>query len=113
MNLKILMILILYWTVWILVLTIGATDSSNPFITDGYNITGSFNSTGFSEAEIDTGFTFWSIIAVFTSLFRFIGLVFFGITPVLTGAWQVIFAAWQTALTFFTIGFVIDAIWSG
>jgi len=103
----------MYWVIWILVLTIGVSDSSNPLVNAGYNQTININSSGFTSDEIDTGFTFMSFIAVLGSIGRFIGLALFGITPAITGLSQIIFSTWSSAWTLFTIGFIIDAIWSG
>ena len=111
MNLKILSILILYWSVWILILTVGVTDGSNPLT--GYSTTASLNSTGFSVDEIEAGGLFDGIVNIFTALGRFIALALFGFTTELTGLAQTIFTTFITGMTLFTIGFIIDSVWSG
>lgn len=113
MNLKIAFILIMYWTIWILIMTIGVSDGSNIFVNNNYNMTGQMNSSGFSTSEIDTGGIFAFFDAIFTSLGRFIGLIFFGLTPALSGLSQLIVSAWNTAITLYTIAFIISSIWNG
>jgi len=113
LNLKIAFILLSYWTIWILICTVGTTDGSNAFASGGYSVDGSINSSGFSADEIDTGFSFMSFIAVLGSIGRFVLLALFGITTALTGLPQVLFTAWSSMWTLFTIGFILDSIWSG
>ena len=113
MNLKILSILILYWSIWLLILTVGASDGSNPLSSSGYSTDASFNSTGFSADEIDEGGFFSTVIGIFASMGRFIGIALFGFTTALTGLAQIIFATFATGMTLFTIGFIIDSFWSG
>lgn len=113
MNLKIAALLIIYWSIWILICTVGVSDGSNFLVTGGLTTTASLNSTGFSASELDSGGFFSGVIGVFNAMLRFIGLALFGITPVLAGTWQLIFTAWQSGVTLFTIGFIIDSFWQG
>lgn len=113
MHLGVLGTLIAYWTIWILVLTVGISDGSNPLSTAGYSTTATLNNTGFSSSEIDSGGFFTGAIGIFTAMGRFIGLALFGVTDVLTGLPQIIFSAWQTAVTLFSIGFIVSAFWNG
>jgi hypothetical protein len=98
--------------VWISFLSIGV-GSYNPLHDGGYNISGEFNSTGFNESELDSGGFFSGILGVFNALSRVVGLVFFGLTPAVTGLLQVLFSLWASGWTLFTIGFIIDSFWSG
>ena len=118
MNLNVAFALIGYWTIIILLFTINDDLSGNLFVNNGYSTNAELNSSGFSSDEIDTGtggiWSFFSGVAsVFVAIGRFIGLVFFGITPALSGLPQYLLSAWQSALTLFTIGFIIDSLWSG
>lgn len=108
MNLKILGILIIYYLLCGLIilaisLVVGTTASQN--------MTGVFNGTGIQPPETDTGGLFSSGI----SFGRFFSLLFVGIglpddTPTI---FMAVFAIFQSAVTFFTIALIIDAIWSG
>ena len=116
MDLKILFGLGVYWTLISLVFGFGISDTTitgNFFNTEGYNSTGTINSTGFSSDEIDTGGFFSGIIGIFTAMGRIIGFYTLGLTPALTGSAQIIFSAWQILLSIFTIGFIISAFWDG
>ena len=123
MNLPISMALILYWTSWILFLGVGSTlapDSfGNPMVDDGFSTNADFNETGFdadTEIDQDTGglWGFFSGIAgVFVALGRGVALVAFGLTTSLTGLAQIIVSTWATAMTLFTIFFIITAFWDG
>ena len=122
MNLKILMGILIYWTLVFLVFGtsfVGLDALGNPFQDDGYTTSGEFNSSGFSsdeEIDSDTG-GFWGffsgIAGVFVAMGRIIILVLFGFTPVLTGGLQIVFTAWSTLFTIFVIAFVISAFWNG
>lgn len=107
MNLKVLAILLIYYaTVSAFFIFAGDVLSS-----EGYNVNASLNSSQLSGDEIDTGGLFGSGI----SFSRFAAIVTFGIgLPGSIPIWfAVMFAIWQTALTVFTVGFVISSIWDG
>lgn len=113
MNLKVAFIVILYWTIWIAILTVGG--ANNSLTESGVNQTGSINTSDFGQGEIDSGGIFSGTLGVFTSIGRFIGLTFFGIGlpsdyPLLL---RTLFALWATGWTLLTIGLIIDSVWSG
>jgi len=113
MDLKILFGFLVYWS--LIFLFFGGLLSGSMF--DGYTTTGQFNST-YTDGEIDIGggsiFGFFDAIGVvFTTLGRLIALIFFGLTPILTGSLQILFSVWETLVTMFFIGFIINSIWSG
>lgn len=116
MNLTVALGLIFYWVVWILLLTLGPTEE-NLFLADGATLQGGdgFNSTGFTEEELDSGGFFSSIFNVFDAVTRFIILVLFGIgiMPTAPFAVQTAVSLLISGFTLFSIGFVIDAVWSG
>jgi len=108
MNLKILLILLIYYSI-----IIGFFSFDNPIFNEstGYNITIDLNDSDISDDEIDTGGLFSTGI----DLGRFIKFVGFGIglpddTP---SGFKFVFALWQTMITVFTVGFVISSIWDG
>lgn len=112
MNLKVLAVIILYWSLFFIIT--GLTDSvtGNPLSTD-YTTSGELNESGFSaDDEVDSG-GFFAVLGVFTALGRFFAFALFGFTTVLTGLPQVLFTAWQSGWTLFTIGFLVDSVWSG
>ena len=114
MDLKILAGFLFYWG---FIFLIFGGILSGDVLFDGYNTTGTYNST-FQEEELDlNGGGFFAVFDVFGVIIgaigRFIALVFFGITPVLTGDLQVIFLLWQSSITMIFIAWIINSIWSG
>ena len=107
MNLKILFMLLVYYTL-ISVFFIGA-DSEN--LLDGYSQNIALNTSELGANETDTGGLF-NIGVSFTRFFAFVG---FGVgLPEDTPSWfNVIFIAWQSLLLVFTIGFILSSIWNG
>ena len=101
----------MYWIV--IGLSFVSITDGNQFIEDGYTANVGFNDTDFSSDEIDSGGFFSGVIGIFTALGRFILFAGFGATPILTGLWQAIFSAWQIGWLTFTVGFIIDSVWSG
>ena len=106
MNLKILFMLLGYYSLLALVLGFGVNVFADDFTS---NI--ELNSTELSSDEIDRGGLFGSGV----SFGRFFTLITFGIglpsdTPTF---FHVIFIAWQTLVTIFTVGFIISSIWNG
>lgn len=105
MNLRILFIILLYYSIISLVFITGAS------IFSGYSTPSILNSSELSSNEIDRGGLFGTGV----SFGRFIGLVTVGIgLPDDTPSWfSMLFALWQTIFLIFTIGFVISSIWNG
>ncbi len=106
MNLKILFLIIVYYSILSLVFVFGGAE-----VFEDYNATIDLNETGIADSEIDTGGLFGTGI----SFGRFIGLVGLGIglpsdTPTF---FMILFAVWQTIFTILSIGFVISSIWNG
>jgi len=112
MNLKIAMILIMYWSLFTVVYTVGDSVIGNPFSSSG-SINADINASGFSSDELDSGGFFSGVLGVFTALGRFFEMAVFGLTTGLEGTVQVLFSTWQLGFTLFTIGFIIDSVWSG
>jgi len=108
MNLKILFLIIVYYTIISLVFGLGGALFSES--TD-YNYTNPLNSSDVSSGEIDTGGLFGTGI----SFSRWLGLVTVGIgLPDDTPNWfEIMFVAWQTLILILTIGFIISSIWNG
>jgi len=108
MNLKILFMLLMYYS---LISLFFVTGYDSLFLENGYNSTININDSGLSSEETDSGGLFSSGV----SLSRFFAFVTFGIgLPDDTPSWfSIIFALWQTILTVFTIGFIISSIWDG
>lgn len=108
MNLKILFMLLVYWSVWLLIITSAYTSVLSD---DNVTTTVSLNNSEFGANETVSAGLFSSGL----SFSRWFSLAFFGIglgtsTPV----WfSVLFSAWQTIVSVFTIGFVISSIWNG
>lgn len=106
MNLKILFMLLIYYSILSAVFIFGA----NAFSGD-YNVSIALNDSELGSSEIDTGGLFGTGI----SFTRFIGLVSFGIglpedTP---SFFTTLFVMWQTLVTIFSVAFVISSIWNG
>jgi len=108
MNLKILFMIVLYYTVIGLIFGLGGAVFSEDI---GYNYTNPLNSSEVASSEVDTGGLFGTGI----SFTRWLGLVTVGIgLPDDTPSWfSVMFSAWQTLILILTIGFIISAIWNG
>ena len=105
MNLKILFLIVFYYSAFLIVFA-NAGDSLT-----GVTHTIELNSTELSDDEIDTGGVFGTGV----SFSRFLGFTAFGLgLPDETPTWfALLFATWQTAIFIFTVGFIIDSIWSG
>jgi len=109
MNLKILLILLIYYVILSLTFVLGS-DIFNE--ASGYNITDSpLNSSDLTGSEIDQGGLFGTGV----SFSRFFLFVTFGIgLPSDTPQWfTILFFAWQTIITVLAIGFIISSIWDG
>lgn len=109
MNLKVLFVLLMYWSLMGLVLYSVFSVSFNDA---GYVLTdGGLNDTDLSTPETDTGGLFTTGV----SFGRFFTLMLFGVgLPGSTPVWFVVlFSAWQTLVTILTAGFIISAIWNG
>ena len=109
------MILLLYWGLWILISTVGVSDGSNPLIASNltYGTHVEINASGFTGDEIDeTGF-FSTLAGIVVAMGRFFGFALFGFTPALSGLSQLLVTMWASCWTMLTIGWIIDAFWSG
>lgn len=114
MDLKILFILGIYWTLISLVFAVGVgSDEGNILVDNEYSSEVNINSTGFTSDELDSGGFFSGIIGIFTAMARIVGFYTFGITSQLSGTAQLIFSAWTVFISIFTIGFIISAFWNG
>lgn len=108
MNLKILFMLLLYWGLWISILSVSG---SNVLTDAGYSTNAQLNDSSLSANESGTGGIFSSGI----SFGRWFLLVGFGVglgsdAP----AWfSMLLTIWQTTITVFTVGFIISSIWNG
>lgn len=105
MNLKILFIFLIYYSVLSLFYITGA--SSLEGVSSNINL----NDTDVSTGELDTG----GLFSTGVSFKRFVGFVGFGLglggdTPL----WfKIIFATWQTIVSIMALGFIISSIWNG
>lgn len=108
MDLKILVLIIMYYAVFSIVFFFGGAAM---FGDAGYSLTADLNSTAIGAGELDTGGLFGTGV----SFGRFAAIVVFGLgLPSDTPAWfAVMFAMWQTCVTIFIIGWVINSIWGG
>ena len=109
MNLKILFMILMYYSIFSLFFLVGGST----LVDDGYNntISTGINSTDISDDELDAGGFFSSGV----SFTRFLGLVTIGIgLPDDTPTWfNLFFFAWQTIITILSVGFIISSIWDG
>ena len=109
MNLKILSILLIYYTFISMVFLIGGDYYGAE---QGYKQNYNLDSTELGSDEKDTGGLFGSGV----SFTRFFGLVTIGVglpSSTSNGWVSLLFALWQTGLLIFSAGFVIDSIWGG
>jgi len=105
MNLKVLMILLLYYGL----LTVFILFPGSPM--GAYELNVELNDSDLSSSEVDTGGVFSGGI----DFGRFATLITVGIgLPDDTPTWFAwIFAIWQTMFLIFTVGFFISSIWDG
>jgi len=107
LNLKVLVLLLLYYGVLSLVFaSSGSIFNDNDFT---YQVV--LNDSVVSENEIDTGGLFGTGV----DFGRYLGFVTIGIgLPGDTPGWfQLMFSLWQSAVLLFSLGFVISSIWDG
>lgn len=99
--------LLIYWTVWLLVIALGGSYLLN----EGVTTTATLNDTAIASEETDTGGLFGSGV----SFGRYFALATFGIgLPSSTPSWfAMMFFAWQTIVTSLTVGFIVSSIWDG
>ena len=108
MDLKILILILAYWTFFIALLSI----AGSTILTDeGLTATADFNETALSINETDRGGLFGTGV----SFGRFFGIAIFGIglPSSYPSLLKLLFGLWQTMWTVFTIGFILSSIWNG
>lgn len=106
MNLKILVAILIYYSILGLTFALGS-----PYLTGATN-TINLNDSALTANETGTGGVFSNGI----SFARFAAFMSFGVglDPVTTpGFVQVFFMVWQTGVTIFTAAFIISSIWNG
>ena len=111
MDLKVLFGLLFYWSM--IFVLFGGVLSGDVLYTD-YTTSGAINST-FDSSEVDieeVGF-FSTIGVVFGMAGRFIGLMAFGFTPVLTGDLQVLFSVITVIINVIGLGWLFSVFWNG
>lgn len=106
MDLKILMVILLYYGVLSTVFLMGGAALGDATMTSSIDTNSSL-----SPGESGTGGLFGSGI----SFARFAGLITIGVgLPSDTPSWAAsLFIIWQTVWLLFTIGFVVSSIWNG
>ena len=109
MDLKVLFLILVYYSVLSLGFVLAFSSGSDVF--NDYDVNINLNATDISDDETDRGGLFGTGV----SFTRFAGLIAFGVgLPDDTPVWfSTIFAFWQTLLTLFSLGFVISSIWNG
>lgn len=105
MNLKILFMILVYYSIIGLVLAFGVSSFGD--VESNIDL----NSSELTDPEVDTGGLFGTGV----SFGRFVSLISIGIgLPADTPIWfTILFSAWQTLVLIFTIGFFISSIWNG
>jgi len=105
MNLKILFLLLMYYTILSLMFLMSGA------VFNDYDNNITINDSGIGESEIDTG----GVFGVGVSFTRFVGFVGLGIgLPDDVPDWfNNLFIAWQSLVLIFTIGFIISSVWDG
>lgn len=106
MNLKVLFLLLLYYTIL----------SSMFLLSDGLFTDNGFNSNiNINASNIDSAETSGVGLVAGSGFTRFIKFVGFGIgLPSDTPSWfSTLFALWQSLVTILSIGFIISSIWNG
>lgn len=105
MNLKILMMLLVYYSI----IVIGFGMGGSLFI-DDYTTNIEFNTSALSEGEIETG-----LITGIPSFSRFFKFAVFGVglPDTVPDSFQFLFTIFQSAISLFTIGFIISMFWDG
>lgn len=109
MNLRILAMLLIYWAFIFLFFGFGAN-----YLT-GYATSGNLTDMAVGVNQTIQETTFGGFGAPAMNFGRFLGLALFGVgLPSSTPAWfQILFSTWQSFVTIFTVGFIINSIWSG
>ncbi len=107
MNLKILFMLLIYYSFISIFFALGGAVLTN----EGFSTNVDLNATDITSEEIDTG----GIFGTGVSFVRFAVMVLFGIgLPSGTPSWfAIMFASWQTLVTIFSVGFIVSSVWDG
>lgn len=111
MNLKVLFFLLVYY-VLMSIIFIATTGTDNPYTNNDVYLNGTpINGSSISSTEIDTG----GLFTIGVSVLRFVGFVGFGIGfPSSLPLWFLVsMIIIQSAISMFTVGFIIDSVWSG
>lgn len=108
MNLKILFLLLAYYSILSSIFLLGGSAFSEA---TGYNNTIVLNDSNIASSEIDTGGLFGSGIS-FTRFAGFIGIGV-GLPDDVPSWFNTLFILWQSLVLVFTLGFVISSIWDG
>ena len=105
MDLKVLMLILVYYIVLASVILMGGASVGDA------TLTGALNTSSISASELDKGGLFGTGI----DFGRFAGLITIGVgLPSDTPSWvSTMFIIWQSVFLIFTIGFVVSAIWNG
>lgn len=108
MNLKVLLLLLIYWCV---VIVAYAPGLGSPLAREGLNTTAILNDTSLTANETDTGGVFSGGV----DFGRFFLLVSFGFDADSTAPYfiQFLIILFQSVVTVFSVGFVISSIWDG
>lgn len=107
MNLKVLLIFLLYYSA----ISLMFISQGSILIDNDFNTTVNINDSTITEDEQDTG----GLFSVGVSFSRFLGFTFFGIgLPDDTPSWfSTIFIIWQSLFTVFAIAWFISSLWNG
>ena len=107
MNLKILFVLLSYYSLLSLILLLGAPI----FLDAGVTSTIALNDSALQDGEIEQG----GFFSTGVSFGRFFTLMTFGVgLPDTLPSWFIIsFVLWQSLILVLTAGFIISSIWNG
>lgn len=112
MNLKILMLILMYWCIWIAL----ASVSGGIFLQEEGVVNPDSMPINTTAIELnESGLTIFNVGGLASNLMRFGVFVMFGLgLPSSTPAWaSILFVLWCSAWTFFTVGWFISALLGG
>ena len=107
MNLKVLFMILIYYTFLSVFFLFGASEG----VYEDFDINASMNNTELTEGEVDTGGLFGTGVSFgrFT-MFLLMGI---GLGSTVPTWFVIVFAFWQILLNILIIGWIINSIWSG